>query len=60
MEAAKGHTEYLEDILPSCMVALDQEYVYDQANTMITSEKAEIAIIPPISGGWADPELISK
>lgn len=41
------HTE-LRDITPRAMIAIDAEYVNNDA---IVPEHSEIALIPPVSGG---------
>ena len=48
-QAPEDSQEYVKKVLPSCMVALDQEYVYDLSQSV--KAESEIAIIPPISGG---------
>ena len=39
------------DLLESCMVAVDGEYLFDTEEPIDVSAKTEIAVIPPISGG---------
>lgn len=40
-------------LLDSCMFAVDGEYIYDHSVVLVADlHKSEIAVIPPISGGW--------
>ena len=48
LRTALGKREDLRDIIDRAMIAIDAEYASDDA---IVSEKAEIALIPPVSGG---------
>ena len=48
--AKHGHTS-LPSLLDSCMIAVDQEYIYDLAAPIDAAHSREIAVIPPISGG---------
>lgn len=43
--------ESIVNILPSCMFAVDNEYVHDLNQEIVDLDKKEIALIPPISGG---------
>lgn len=40
-------------LLESCMFAIDGEYIFDHTVPLDADlQIAEIAVIPPISGGW--------
>ena len=42
----------LSTLLDRSMVAIDNEYAMDMAEAIPIREGIEIAIIPPVSGGW--------
>ena len=48
-QVSEEHREYVTKVLPSCMVALNQEYVFNLTQSVKASD--EVALIPPISGG---------
>ncbi|KAH0953125.1 hypothetical protein HN011_004696 [Eciton burchellii] len=53
------HTFKLESIRSQIILALNEEFVVPNS-TLILSEKDEIAVIPPLSGGYVDNMEISK
>ena len=49
IEAIGKRLPQLEPLLPSCRLAIDCAYV--SAETIVTENSEEIALIPPVSGG---------
>ena len=49
------------ELLDSCMFAIDGEYIYDHSVSLnFDLSQAEVAVIPPISGGWLELDFSFK
>ena len=41
----------LQTLLERCMIAIDNEYIMQKDQIVQITDKSEVAIIPPVSGG---------
>lgn len=51
MESVGADTS-LQSLLERCMIAIDNEYVMQPSEKVQITPQSEVAIIPPVSGGW--------
>jgi molybdopterin converting factor subunit 1 len=50
-EAVQAKFPAIAQLVECCMIAVDGEYIFDLESPLELTEKSEVAMIPPISGG---------